>query len=142
MGIFSKITGSANRTLNKNAMEAGAASGLLVAVCEDGVASKDEVTNVVTTLMANPKVAKSFSRRDVEAVVGRYTEILEANFRSGRLQMLREIAQVAGNIEDAEDVLVLAISSAEKEDKKISDVEMKTLKDIADALNMKLESYL
>lgn len=140
MGIFSKLSKSANRKVNKDVLEAAAAAGLLVAASEGGI-SKDEINGVKNALAAHPKIDGVFSKRDVDSVVSKYASILEDNFRVGRTQMLREIEDVAENANDAEDVLVLAISIAEK-DGDVGEKEMKTLTDIANRLSIKLDDVM
>jgi tellurite resistance protein TerB len=140
MGLFSKLTKSANRKVNKDVLEAAAAAGLLVAASEGGI-TKDELNGVKNALSAHPKIEGAFSKRDVDAVVSKYSSILEDNFRVGRTQMLREIEDVAENANDAEDVLVLAISIAEK-DGDIGEKEMSVLNDIANRLSFKLEDVM
>jgi tellurite resistance protein len=120
-------------------LEAGAAAALLVAASEGGI-SKDEMAGVKTALASNPKLS-GFAKKDIDAIVSKYSAILEDNFRVGQTQLLREIADVADNEVDAEDTIVLAISIAER-DGEIGDKEMGTLRKIADRLNRNLEDVL
>jgi tellurite resistance protein TerB len=139
MGFFSKLGNSASRQVNRNVLEAGAAAALLVAASEGGI-SKDEMAGVKTALSSNPKLS-GFAKKDIDAIVAKYSTILEDNFRVGQTQLLREIADVADNEVDAEDTIVLAISIAER-DGEIGDKEMATLRKIADRLNLNLEDVI
>jgi tellurite resistance protein TerB len=140
MGLFSfkKAAKSVNKIANQNVMEAIVAASLLVAAA-DGEIEDDEVATL-NGLLSNNDLLSAFAPTEITRTVERYTGILKAGFRVGKVKMLREIADIADNADHAEEVFVTALTIAEA-DGEIEDAELVVLKDIGKTLGVSLAAY-
>lgn len=138
MGLFNKFVKSAKQVQNQNVLEAIIAGSLLVSAA-DGEIEKSEVEKL-SKLLANNDLLSAFKPNEINKIVDRYANVLEAGFRVGKVKMLREIADIAGNPDHAEEVFVTAITLAEA-DGEIEPAELAVLQEIGKALGINLSSY-
>jgi len=142
MGFFSNKIKSVIKTgqqvQKRNVLEAIIAAALLVAA-SDGDIDKGEV-NVLKELLANNDALKAFKRKEIDDIVERYTNILIAGFRVGKVKLLREIEDVANDDNDAEEVFATAITIAEA-DGDISEKELGVLREIGTKLSQRLSDF-
>lgn len=139
-GIGKKLFGAkraVKKLENRDLMQAVVGACLLVAAA-DGEISKKESEQIDKQLRANKNLEHFGS--EITAQVNLYTEQLEAGFRLGRMNILREIKEIANNPLDAEDVFTNALVVAEGEDG-VSDGEKKVLVEIGNILGLRLKDF-
>jgi tellurite resistance protein TerB len=122
---------------NRDLMQAIVGGCLLVAAA-DGDISKNEAAQIDLQIRANKNLDHFGS--EITETVNRFTEQLQAGFRLGRMNIMREIGDIANNPADAEEVLVNMLTVAEG-DGDISDAEMKVLTEICQKLNLRLKDF-
>lgn len=123
---------------NRDQMEAMVGGCLLVAAA-DGTIDKSETDKLDKLLRSNPDM-KHFGS-GITQTIARFTEQLEAGFRVGRLNIMREIEDIADDRDDAESVLVNVITVAEA-DGEIDPEELLIINEIAERLNLRAEDYI
>lgn len=122
---------------NRDLMQAIVGGCLLVAAA-DGEISKNEAAQIDLQIRANKNLEHFGS--EITATVNLFTEQLQAGFRLGRMNIMREIKDVANNPMDAEEVFVNMLTVAEG-DGDISAQEMKVLAEIGQQLNLRLKDF-
>lgn len=139
-GLKKKLFG-AGRTIkkleNRDLMQAIVGGCLLVAAA-DGEISKNEAAQIDIQIRAN-KALEHFGA-EITKTVNLFTEQLQAGFRLGRMNIMREIRDIKNNPADAEEVLVNMLTVAEG-DGNISAEEMKVLDEIAVELGLRLKDF-
>lgn len=138
MGFFSKITKSAKSVAKLNVLEAIVAASVLVAAADGEIEKKE--TEKLEKMLVNNDSLSSFSKTEVQRLVGKYSATVETDFRMGRIKMLKEIEDIAENPGDAEEVFVTAISIAES-DGEIEPKEFAVLVEIGRRLGLSLKDY-
>lgn len=139
-GLKKKLFGAkvaAKKLENRDLMQAIVGGCLLVAAA-DGEISKNEAAQIDLQIRAN-KNLEHFGQ-EITETVNRFTEQLQAGFRLGRMNIMREIADIKNNPMDAEEVMVNMLTVAEG-DGDISASEMKVLGEIAQQLNLRLKDF-
>jgi len=139
-GIKKKLFGAkvaAKKMENRDLMQAVVGVCLLVTAA-DGSISKAEAHQTDKQLRANKNLEHFGS--EITAQINLYTEQLEASFRIGRMNILREIKEVAANPLDAEEVFVNAIAAAEAEGG-IDDKELQVLVEVGNLLGLRLKDF-
>ena len=139
-GLKKKLFGAkvaAKKLENRDLMQAIVGGCLLVAAA-DGEISKNEAAQIDLQIRAN-KNLEHFGQ-EITETVNRFTEQLQAGFRLGRMNIMRGIADIKNNPQDAEEVMVNMLTVAEG-DGDISDTEMKVLGEIAQQLNLRLKDF-
>jgi tellurite resistance protein TerB len=140
LGLKKKLFG-AGRTIkkleNRDLMQAIVGGCLLVAAA-DGEISKNEAAQIDIQIRAN-KALEHFGA-EITKTVNLFTEQLQAGFRLGRMNIMREIRDIKNNPADAEEVLVNMLTVAEG-DGSISPEEMKVLDEIAVELGLRLKDF-
>jgi tellurite resistance protein TerB len=138
---FKKKLFGAGRTIkkleNRDLMQAIVGGCLLVAAA-DGEISKNEAAQIDIQIRAN-KALEHFGA-EITKTVNLFTEQLQAGFRLGRMNIMREIRDIKNNPADAEEVLVNMLTVAEG-DGSISPEEMKVLDEIAVELGLRLKDF-
>ena len=122
---------------NRDLMQAIVGGCLLVAAA-DGEISKNEAAQIDIQIRAN-KNLEHFGA-EITSVVNQFTEQLQAGFRLGRMNIMREIKDIASNPLDAEEVYVNMLTVAEG-DGNISEAEMKVLIEIGQLLGLRLKDF-
>ncbi|MBV2132012.1 TerB family tellurite resistance protein [Pseudomonas sp. MAP12] len=139
-GIGKKLFGAkraVKKLENRDLMQAIVGGCLLVAAA-DGEISKNEGAQIDLQIRANKNLEHFGS--EITSQVNLFTEQLQAGFRLGRMNILREIREIAGNPADAEEVFVNMLTVAEG-DGSISDAEMKVLAEIGNTLGLRLKDF-
>lgn len=139
-GLKKKLFGAkvaAKKLENRDLMQAVVGACLLVAAA-DGEISKTEAAQVEKQLRAN-KNLEHFGA-EITSQTNLYVEQLEASFRIGRMNIMREIKDVANNPLDAEEVFVNALAVAEAEGG-LDEGELKVLAEIGNLLGLRLKDY-
>lgn len=140
-GLGKKLGGAkaaAKKMENRDQMQALTGACLLIAAA-DGDISKEEVEKLNTLLRANPNL--SHFGQELTETLNRFTEQLQSGFRVGKLNIMREIGDIASQPANAEEVFVNAITIAEGDDGDISAQEMKVLTEIGNKLNLRLKDF-
>ena len=139
-GFKKKLGGAkiaAKKMENRDLMQAVVGGCLLVAAA-DGEISKNESAQIDIQLRAN-KNLEHFGQ-ELTTTVNLFTEQLQAGFRLGKMNILREIADIKANPADAEEVFVNMLTVAEG-DGSISDAELKVLGEIGNTLGLRLKDF-
>lgn len=139
-GFKKKLFGAkvaAKKVENRDLMQAIVGGCLLVAAA-DGEISKDESAQIDLQIRANKNLEPFGS--EITATVNQFTEQLQAGFRLGRMNIMREIRDIKNNPSDAEEVFVNMLTVAEG-DGSISDAEMKVLAEIGQELGLRLKDF-
>ncbi|MCY1303306.1 Tellurite resistance protein TerB [compost metagenome] len=139
-GIGKKLFGAkraVKKLENRDLMQAIVGGCLLVAAA-DGEISKNESAQVDLQIRAN-KNLEHFGQ-EITAQVNLFTEQLQAGFRLGRMNIMREIKDIASNPLDAEEVFVNMLTVAEG-DGNISPEELKVLAEIGQLLNLRPKDF-
>lgn len=134
--LFSAKT-SLKKLENKDLMQAIVGGCLLVAAA-DGEISKNESAQVDLQIRANKNLEHFGS--EITSQVNLFTEQLQAGFRLGRMNIMREIAEIKNNPMDAEEVFVNMLTVAEG-DGSISEPELKVLVEIGNLLGLRPKDF-
>ena len=141
MGFFSKklfgAKASVKKLENRDLMQAIVGGCLLVAAA-DGEISKNESAQVDLQIRAN-KNLEHFGA-EITKQVNLFTEQLQAGFRLGRMNIMREIRDIKNNAADAEEVFVNMLTVAEG-DGDISPEEMKVLIEVGTELGLRPKDF-
>ena len=141
MGFFSRKANIAKAAVkkleNKDLMQAIVGGCLLVAAA-DGEISKNESAQVDLQIRANKNLEHFGS--EITSQVNLFTEQLQAGFRLGRMNIMREIAEIKNNPMDAEEVFVNMLTVAEG-DGSISEPELKVLVEIGNLLGLRPKDF-
>ncbi|MBI6886490.1 tellurite resistance TerB family protein [Pseudomonas putida] len=139
-GIGKKLFGAkraVKKLENRDLMQAIVGGCLLVAAA-DGEISKNEAAQIDIQIRAN-KNLEHFGQ-EITAIVNLFTEQLQAGFRLGRMNIMREIADIKNNPLDAEEVFVNMITVAEG-DGNISPEELKVLAEVGVQLGLRPKDF-
>lgn len=141
MGFFSRKANTAKAAVkkleNRDLMQAIVGGCLLVAAA-DGEISKNESAQVDLQIRANKNLEHFGS--EITGQVNLFTEQLQAGFRLGRMNIMREIAEIKNNPMDAEEVFVNMLTVAEG-DGSISEPELKVLVEIGNLLGLRPKDF-
>lgn len=132
MGIFDKIKQavSTNYKGNKDFLQAACAAAALVAVA-DGSASEDERKKAVELLCQNETLKGSFPQTEIRNM---FTEMVtRAGSVSGRVALKRELTDIAGSGNFAEDAYYIAVDVAMPD---VEASEQKVLAELAECLGV------
>ena len=135
--LRNKGKAAASRIENKDLMEAIVGGCLLIAAA-DGEIEPEEIENLNKQIAANPSLAHFGS--DITAAMRRFDGMLDAGYRIGKVNILREIEDVKSNPKEAEDVLMAMLTVAES-DGEIEPEELTVLKEVATRLGLRLSDY-
>lgn len=139
--LFGKKVGAAKVELkkveNRDLMQAVVGGCLLVAAA-DGEIEKSESDKIEQLLRSNQ--ALEHFGGEITATVSRFTEQLQAGFRVGRMNIMREIRDIKNNAADAEEVFVNMITVAEA-DGEIEPAELKVLAEVGRELGLRVQDY-
>ena len=123
---------------NRDLMEAIVGGCLLVSAA-DGEIEKEETSKLDQLIRSNPRLAHFGN--EITSTINRYTEQLEAGFRVGRMNILREIDDIKNDPKEAEEVFVNMLTIAEA-DGQIEPEEQKVLEEVGRRLGLRVEDYL
>lgn len=141
MGFLSKklfgAKASVKKLENRDLMQAIVGGCLLVAAA-DGEISKNESAQVDLQIRAN-KNLEHFGA-EITKQVNLFTEQLQAGFRLGRMNIMREIRDIKNNPADAEEVFVNMLTVAEG-DGDISPEELKVLIEVGTELGLRPKDF-
>ena len=139
--LFGKKVGNAKAELkkieNKDLMQAVVGAMVLIAYA-DGECERSELDKIERLIAANDSLAHFGS--EIQQTMGRYVEFMEAGPRLGEMKIMREIADVKNNAQEAEEVFVLAITVAEA-DGEIEPAEVKMLAKIGRELGLRVQDF-
>ncbi len=139
-GLGKKLFGAkkaVKKLENRDLMQAIVGGCLLVAAA-NGEISKEESGQIDKQIRANKNLEHFGS--EITATVNLYTEQLEASFRIGRMNILREIKDIANNPNDAEEVFVNMLAVAEG-DGEVYEAELKVLREVGTVLGLRLKDF-
>lgn len=139
-GIGKKLFGAkraVKKLENRDLMQAIVGGCLLVAAA-DGEISKNESAQVDLQIRANKNLEHFGS--EITNQVNLFTEQLQAGFRLGRMNIMREISDIKNNPLDAEEVFVNMLTVAEG-DGSISPEELKVLAEVGQALGLRVKDF-
>jgi len=139
-GLKKKLFGAkvaAKKIENRDLMQAIVGGCLLVAAA-DGDISKNEAAQIDLQIRANKNLEHFGS--EITTTVNLFTEQLQAGFRLGRMNIMREIRDIKANPSDAEEVFVNMLTVAEG-DGDISEQEMKVLAEVGTELGLRLKDF-
>lgn len=128
---------AAKKLENRDLMQAIVGGCLLVAAA-DGEISKNESAQIDIQIRANKNLAHFGP--EITSTVNQFTEQLQASFRIGRMNILREIRDIKNNPADAEEVFVNMLAVAEG-DGEISAPEMKVLAEVGTELGLRVKDF-
>lgn len=122
---------------NRDLMQAIVGGCLLVAAA-DGEIDKTETAKIDQLLRSN-KSLEHFGP-ELTATMNRFTEQLEAGFRVGRMNIMREIRDIKNNPADAEEVFVNMLEVAEANGP-IEQEEQRVLTEVGNELGLRLKDF-
>lgn len=120
-------------------LEAVCAACALMANASGGV-SDEEVDATVKAIAANPLLMAAFNQREVEKVATTMLTRVQGG-RVGRMGLMREIEEAAGDADQAEAIMLAALDVAES-DGEIDEEEMAMAKQISTKLSVNLDALL
>ncbi|EIV9525844.1 MULTISPECIES: tellurite resistance TerB family protein [Klebsiella] len=132
------VKGELKKVENRDLMEAIVGGCLLVSAA-DGEIEKEETSKLDQLIRSNPRL--SHFGNEITSTITRYTEQLEAGFRVGRMNILREIDDIKNDPKEAEEVFVNMLTIAEA-DGEIEPEEQKVLEEVGRRLGLRTEDYL
>lgn len=122
---------------NRDLMEAYV-GGCVAVMYADGEVTDDELKNLENQIAANASM-DGFGN-EINQTIGKFSQMFDAGPRMGMLKVMREIADVKASKEEAEEVFVAMITTAEA-DGEIDDKELDVLKKVAQALGLSLRDH-
>ncbi|WP_085696304.1 tellurite resistance TerB family protein [Pseudomonas sp. B26(2017)] len=134
---FGKAKAELKKVENRDLMEAIVGGCILVAAA-DGEIEKTELDKIDQLIRSNKNLDHFGS--EITATLGRFTEQLNAGFRVGRMNIMREIEDIKSNPLDAEEVFVNMITIAEA-DGEIEAGELKVLSEVGRLLGLRLADF-
>lgn len=139
--LLGKNTAEARQNLkkleNKDLMEATIGAALLVSAA-DGKIEDEEIVKLQEIVEALPSMSHFGS--EIGSTIDRFTRQLKAGFILGKVQIMREIADCKHSDQEAEDVLVTAITIASA-DGEIEPQEAEIIKEVARKLGLNPANY-
>lgn len=118
-------------------LEALIGASLLVCAA-NGDFDKEETDKLDVLLRTNPKLSHFGS--EITEIMHRYMERLKADFRMGKLDILREIADIQGEQEEKEDLITMMLAIAEAKDG-IDQDERNVMDLVCQKLGMRLSDF-
>jgi len=144
-GFMKKLTGAGAalaeksvKSENRDLMEAMVGAATLIAYA-DGELEETEM-KAIDAIISNSKRLQAFGSEPSQEF-DRLCKVMEAGYRMGRLNVMKEISDVKSNKEEAEMVLVMAIEVAYA-DGECEPEEEKELNAIAQKLGLRLQDYI
>jgi len=144
-GFIKKMKGAgaelANKSIkaeNKDLMEAMVSAAALIAFADGEL--EDEELAKIGKIIDSSKALEAFGTEATQ-YLDKQCATLEASYRMGRLDVMKEIADCKGNKDESEMVLIMAIEVAFA-DGEMEPEEEKELTAIAGKLGLKLADYL
>ncbi len=138
MSLFSKILNTVKKFENKKLMRATVGGCLLVAAA-DGEIEPSEIEKMEKLLSANEALS-GFKPTEISETVQHFTDLLETDFDFGKKKILDEIAEIADEKSQYEDVFVCMVAIA-KANGKIGIEERNVLLQVANLLRLKPSKY-
>ena len=149
MGLFSVFTKGASKKAqeaadkmkkmeNRDLLQATVAGCLLIAAANDGKIESSEVADLERLIQASP--AMSHFGSEIAATIGRVLQQFEASFAYGKMQALRELADVKASEEEKTEVIVCMISIAGRDG--IDEKELAVIDEIARNLGVQYKQFL
>ncbi len=138
-GMFKKKRQEAakrvSKALNKDAMEAFCGGAMLIAAVDGSIDDK-EIEKSVQLIKGFQSMAPFGD--EINKAIDKFAARLEASFRTGRLEIMREIADIDSDTETKEELICLLLDVCEASEGSEEDEakELKVVSDIADRLNM------
>lgn len=140
-GLFNKRMKKAQQNLkkveNRDLMEAIVGGCLLIAAA-DGEIEQEETAKLDQLLRSNHRL-QGFGN-EISQTIQRFKDQLDAGFQVGRLQIMREIHDIADDREHAEEVLVNMITIAGA-DGEFEPEEIAVIKEVAGQLGLNPTDY-
>lgn len=143
MGLFGfgkkakKAVNEMKKIEKRDYLEAIVGASLLVAAA-DGEIEKEESAKIDQLLRTNKSLSHFGS--EITELVNRFTELLQADFRSGKLQIMREIGDIQGDQQEKEDLVVMMLAIAES-DGEIEEKERQVMDAVCQKLGMRLSDF-
>ena len=122
---------------NRDLMQAIVAGGLLVASA-DGQIEKEEQAALEALMRANPSMAHFGS--EITETINRFSEMLSAGGTLARVKIMREIGDIKGTPQDAEEAYACMIDIAQS-DGEIEPAELKALAEIGRTLGLRPQDF-
>lgn len=149
MGLFSVFTKGASKKAqeaadkmkkmeNRDLLQATVAGCLLIAAANDGKIEPSEVADLERLIQASP--AMSHFGAEIPATIGRVLQQFEASFAYGKMQALRELADVKASEDEKTEVIVCIISIAGRDG--IDEKELAVIDEIARSLGVQYKQFL
>lgn len=137
-GAYADLANSSVKAENKDLMEAMIAGAVLVAFA-DGELSSEEA-NVCRDIVGSSEQLKVFGQEPMQ-LFDKYCDKFEASKRMAKMDLLKEIGDVASNADEAARVLIMCIEVADA-DGNIDAEETEMLTTIAGKLNLRLTDFM
>ena len=139
--LFGKKVSGAQAQLkkveNRDLMQAVVGAMVLIAYA-DGECERSELDKIERLIAANDSLSHFGS--EIQQTMDRFIEFMQAGPRLGEMKIMREIADVKNNAQEAEEVFVLAITVAEA-DGEIEPAEIKMLAKIGRELGLRVQDF-
>ncbi|WMC09560.1 tellurite resistance TerB family protein [Oceanimonas pelagia] len=122
---------------NRDLMEAYV-GGCVAVMYADGSVEDEELQNLEAQIAANPSMDGYGS--EINQTIAKFSSMFDAGPRMGMLKVMREIADIKASKEEAEEVFVAMLTTAES-DGDICDKELAVLKKVGQTLGINLRDY-
>lgn len=140
-GMLKKKLGSATAEVhkieNRDLMEAIVAGSILIAAA-DGNIDESEMMTLEKLISSNDSLTHFGA--EISKTMGKFESMMDAGPRIGKMKVLKEIADIKNNPEEAEEVFLTMVTIAEA-DGEIDDKEMAILKEVGMKLGVRLSDY-
>lgn len=134
---FGAATAEVKKIENRDLMEAIVAGSILIAAA-DGDISESEMVTLEKLISSND--ALTHFGAEISKTMGKFEAMMDAGPRLGKMKVLKEIADIKNNPEEAEEVFLTMVTIAES-DGEIDDKEMAILKEVGMKLGVRLSDY-
>ena len=128
---------SAAKFENRDLMEAIVGGSLLIAA-SDGSIDDSELESLDKLIQTNDKLAHFGS--EIGATIDKFSNMLEAGFRMGKIKILREIADIDADPEGKEEAFVTMLEVAEA-DGEVDEKEEAMLTEIGRKMGINLKEF-
>ncbi len=117
---------------NKDLMEALGWGSMMAVYC-NGTPKTEDLDKAVEMVTNHPAMAAF--KADLPAFLDKVKETFERDYRSGKIQALREIADITASEEEKQDLIIVLLAVVEA-DGDVDDKEQGTLEEVASKIGM------
>lgn len=137
--LKAKLDGSAKRLSGRTDLLEAVCAGAALVAAADGSIDDSEIEATIKAVTANETLNTAFGANEINGCIERMLDRANGG-RVGRMGLMKEIDDIAGNQEDGEVVLLTAMDIADS-DGEVDPEETAVLEKIAGRLGLKMANY-